>query len=78
MKWSSALAVAAIAVLGVAAAAAMGLLANVISGDSIGLSAQPLRAGESLAPAAADGGRDRSGGAKARPRPRRRAATRAR
>ena len=58
MKWSSAVAVGAIAILGIVAAAGMGLLANAISGDSIGLSAQPLRAGASLAPAQAEGGRD--------------------
>jgi hypothetical protein len=48
---------AALAVLGVAAAVAIGLAANAISGDSIGLSADPLRAGERLAPAAASGDR---------------------
>lgn len=58
MKWSSAVAVGAIAILGIVAAAGMGLLANAISGDSIGLSAQPLRAGSSLAPAQAEGDRD--------------------
>ncbi|MEA2270703.1 MAG: hypothetical protein QOC64_3313 [Solirubrobacteraceae bacterium] len=42
-----------LAVLGVAAALGMGLAANAISGESIGLSAKPLRAGEALAPAAA-------------------------
>jgi hypothetical protein len=50
---------AALAVLGVAAAVGIGLAANAISGDSIGLSADPLRAGERLAPAAA--GRERRG-----------------
>ena len=42
-----------LAVLGLVAAAAMGLLANAIAGDSIGLSAKPLRAGHQLAPAVA-------------------------
>ncbi|MDQ4049050.1 MAG: hypothetical protein M3131_06690, partial [Actinomycetota bacterium] len=45
---------AALAVLGVVAAAGIGLAANTISGDSVGLSAEPLSAGESLAPPAAD------------------------
>lgn len=61
MNWRSATAVAVIAVLGIAAAAGMGLLANEISGDSIGLSAQPLRAGATLAPAQADRGDDTNG-----------------
>lgn len=42
-----------LAVLGLAVAIALGLLANAIAGDSIGLSAKPLRAGDRLAPAAA-------------------------
>jgi hypothetical protein len=42
-----------LAVLGLLVAAAMGVLANAIAGDSIGLSAKPLRAGDQLAPAAA-------------------------
>ncbi len=42
-----------LAVLGLLVAAAMGVLANAIAGDSIGLSAKPLRAGDRLAPAAA-------------------------
>ncbi len=41
------------ALLGLVAAGAMGLLANAIAGDSIGLSAKPLRAGHQLAPAVA-------------------------
>src|SRR3954454_20071784 len=39
-----------LAVLGVGAALGIGLAANAISGDSIGLSARPLRAGDELAP----------------------------
>jgi hypothetical protein len=42
-----------LALVGVAAAVGLGLVVNEISGDSIGLSAEPLRAGEPLAPAAA-------------------------
>src|SRR6188474_1275514 len=42
-----------LALLGLAVAAAMGVLANAIAGDSIGLSAKPLRAGDQLAPPAA-------------------------
>lgn len=53
MKPHNAFAVATVAVLGLIAAAAMGVLANEISGDSIGISAQPLRAGRDLAPPAA-------------------------
>ena len=43
----------ALGVLGVAAALSIGLAANAISGDSVGLSARPLRAGDQLAPAQA-------------------------
>jgi hypothetical protein len=39
-----------LAVLGLAAAVGIGLAANAISDDSVGLSAQPLSAGDSLAP----------------------------
>lgn len=56
-------AIATIGLLGIVAAAGMGLLANEISGDSIGLSAKPLRAGNQLAPAQASqrqGSRDRA------------------
>jgi membrane protein involved in colicin uptake len=42
---------AALAIAGVAAAVGIGLLANTISGDSVGLGAEPLSAGETLAPA---------------------------
>ena len=44
---------AALAVAGLAAAVGIGLLANTISGDSVGLGAEPLSAGETLAPATA-------------------------
>jgi uncharacterized membrane protein YgcG len=43
--------VAALAIAGLAAAVGIGLLANSISGDSVGLGAEPLSAGETLAPA---------------------------
>ena len=39
----------ALAVAGLVAAVAIGLLANTISGDSVGLSAEPLSAGDTLA-----------------------------
>jgi hypothetical protein len=42
---------AALALVGLAAAVGIGLLANTISGDSVGLGAEPLSAGETLAPA---------------------------
>ena len=42
---------AAVAIAGLAAAVGIGLLANSISGDSVGLGAEPLSAGETLAPA---------------------------
>jgi hypothetical protein len=44
---------AALAIAGLAAAVGIGLLANTISGDSVGLGAEPLSAGETLAPATA-------------------------
>jgi hypothetical protein len=44
---------AALAVAGLAAAVGIGLLANTISGESVGLGAEPLSAGETLAPATA-------------------------
>ena len=44
---------AALAIAGLAAAVGIGLLANSISGDSVGLGAEPLSAGETLAPASA-------------------------
>ena len=43
-----------LAVLGLAAAVGIGLAANAISDDSVGLSAQPLSAGDSLAPPKAE------------------------
>ena len=42
---------AALAIAGLAAAVGIGLLANSISGDTVGLGAEPLSAGGSLAPA---------------------------
>jgi hypothetical protein len=42
---------AALALAGLAAAVGIGLLANTISGDSVGVGAEPLSAGETLAPA---------------------------
>jgi hypothetical protein len=42
---------AALAIAGLAAAVGIGLLANSISGDSVGLGAEPLSAGTALAPA---------------------------
>ena len=44
---------AALAIAGLVAAVGIGLLANSISGDSVGLGAEPLSAGEALAPASA-------------------------
>ena len=49
----------ALAIAGLGAAVAIGLAANSISGDSVGLSAQPLSAGETLAPASAAQGKAR-------------------
>ena len=43
-----------LALAGLAAAVAIGLLANSITGDSVGLSAEPLSAGDALAPPAAE------------------------
>jgi hypothetical protein len=48
--------VALFALLGVAVATGIGLLANAISRDSIGLAAEPLQAGRQLAPPQAAGG----------------------
>ena len=45
---------AALAIAGLLAAVGIGLLANSISGDNVGLSAQPLSAGETLAPSTGD------------------------
>ena len=44
----------ALALAGLVAAVAIGLLANTISGDSVGLSAEPLSAGDTLAPPASE------------------------
>ena len=49
------LAITLLALTGLAAAAGIGLAANEVTGDSVGLSADPLKAGDSLAPPA--GGR---------------------
>ena len=49
------LAITLLAIAGLAAAAGIGLAANEVTGDSVGLSADPLEAGDSLAPPA--GGR---------------------
>ena len=45
---------AALTIAGLLAAVGIGLLANSISGDNVGLSAKPLSAGETLAPSTAD------------------------
>ena len=49
------LTIALLAVTGIAVAAGIGLAANEVTGDSVGLSADPLKAGDTLAPPA--GGR---------------------
>jgi hypothetical protein len=51
---------AALAIAGLMAAVGIGLLANSISGDNVGLGAEPLSAGETLAPASAKKADDRS------------------
>src|SRR4051794_15229519 len=51
---------AALAIAGLMAAVGIGLLANSISGDSVGLGAEPLSAGEALAPASAKKADDQS------------------
>jgi hypothetical protein len=51
---------AALALAGLMAAVGIGVLANSISGDNVGLSAEPLSAGETLAPKADDRARDRA------------------
>jgi hypothetical protein len=60
------------------AAVGIGLLANSISGDNVGLSAEPLSAGETLAPRAEDRSADRARQRAARERARERAAARRR
>jgi hypothetical protein len=69
---------AALAIAGLVAAVGIGLLANSISGDNVGLSAEPLSAGETLAPHADDRGRERARQRAARERARKRAAARRR
>ena len=51
---------AALAIAGLMAAVGIGLLANSISGDNVGLGAEPLSAGETLAPASAKKADERS------------------
>ena len=53
MSFRQKITLGSLALLGLGVAAAMGVLANAIAGDSIGLSAKPLRAGDQLAPPAA-------------------------
>ena len=65
---------AALAIAGLMAAVGIGLLANSISGDNVGLSAEPLSAGETLAPKAEDRSRERATQRAARARARNRAA----
>jgi hypothetical protein len=68
---------AALAIAGLLAAAGIGLLANSISGDNVGLSAEPLSAGETLAPTSDDRGGDSAKQRAARERaPKRQAARR--
>jgi hypothetical protein len=69
---------AALAIAGLVAAVGIGLLANSISGDNVGLSAEPLSAGETLAPHADDRGRERASQRADRERARKRAAARRR
>jgi hypothetical protein len=69
---------AALAIAGLVAAVGIGLLANSISGDNVGLSAEPLSAGETLAPHADDRGRKRASQRAARERARKREAARRR
>jgi hypothetical protein len=56
-----AVAISVLAILGLVAAAGIGLLINAVSGDSIGLAAQPLSAG-SLAPPEAGNDKGRGQG----------------
>ena len=70
---------AALAIAGLLAAVGIGLLANSVSGDSVGLAAKPLSAGEKLAPSAGDRGAARAkqrAAARERARKRRAAARR--
>ncbi len=59
-----AVAISVLAILGLVAAAGIGLLINAVSGDSIGLAAQPLSAGSLAPPEAGNdkGGRGRGRG----------------
>ena len=62
---------AVLAIGGIAAAAGIGLAANEVTGDSVGLSADPLKAGDTLAPPAGGRGeafrdRDRTSDSKSR------------
>ena len=78
MRIRTAAVVAALAIFGLGAAVGIGLAANSISGDSVGLSAEPLSAGEALAPTtredradearAASAARERAAGAERRAR----------
>jgi membrane protein involved in colicin uptake len=71
--------VAALTIAGLLAAVGIGLLANSISGDNVGLSAKPLSAGETLAPSTADRAKARAkqrAAARERTRKRRAAARR--
>jgi hypothetical protein len=69
---------AALAIAGLVAAVGIGLLANSISGDNVGLSAEPLSAGETLAPTSDDRGGDTAKQRAARERARKRQAARRR
>jgi hypothetical protein len=69
---------AALAIAGLMAAVGIGLLANSISGDNVGLSAEPLSAGETLAPKADDRSSERATQRAARERARKRQAARRR
>src|SRR5687768_6204847 len=59
MMWRRTLRNATLALAGLAVAVGVGLAANAVSEDSIGLSAQPLEASDSLAPAEARRGEPR-------------------
>ena len=62
----------ALGVAGFLAAAGIGIAANAITGDSVGLSAEPLAAGEDLAPAAASRTREEADRAEERARAKKR------
>src|SRR3954453_14060556 len=63
---------AALAIAGLVAAVGIGLLANSISGDNVGVGAEPLSAGEALARASAKNADDRQKERRARHRKRQR------